>query len=114
MELQWRDGRAAISDIADHRAAEQRAMHPHLMGAAGTRPELEPGAAVGGAQHAIIGDRRLAGRVDYHVPADTPRLLAESGLDAAFGLSRHAGDNRPIDLFDLPFREQPAEAAQCL
>ena len=103
MELQRNLARTAIGDIAHDRTAQYRAMHPDLMGAAGARPELEPGAAIMGAEYAVIGDRRLAGGVDHHMPADPSGLLAQGGLDAAFRLGRHRKKEAPKRL-QFPFR----------
>src|SRR5437763_483943 len=91
-----------------------RAMHPHLMRAAGAWPQFEPGTAVMGAEDAVFGHGGLPLRVDDHAPSGAAGLLAQPRLDAAFRRIGDAGDDRPVDLLDLALGEQPPEPAQCL
>ena len=44
-------------------------MDAQLMGPAGARPQLEPGATAGDAANPVIGDRLLSGGIDDHAPA---------------------------------------------
>ena len=62
-------GQRAIHRLAQDRAAELRAMHPHLVGAPGLRLQLQPAEAIAAAQHAIGRGGRLALRIDHHAPA---------------------------------------------
>ena len=60
---------SAVDGIADDRAAKGRAVDADLVGASGARAQFEPSAAVGSAEHAVVGDRPLASRIDDHPPA---------------------------------------------
>ena len=71
--------------------------------------------AAGPAEHPIVGDRRLAGRVDLHPPAARiARAPGERQLDPALLGGRRAFDHRPVGLVDQARGEQPAEPLQRL
>ena len=103
-----------ISEIANDRAAERRAMDAELMRTAGARPQLKPGAAAVRTEEAIIGHRPLPRWIDDHAPAAAASEFLEPALDPASSLRWLAFDHGPIDLFDEPAGKQRAEAAQRL
>ena len=76
-------------------------MDAQLMGPAGARPQLEPGAIIREAADTIIGDRALSGGIDDHPPAAASAELSEPGLDPALRLGWAALDDGPIDFLHL-------------
>src|SRR5437870_827882 len=89
-------------------------MDAKLVRAAGAWAQLQPGAAVAGAENPIIGNRALSGRIDDHAPSSRACQFLEAGLEPTLGVGRLAFHDSPIDSFHLPARKQGAQPAQRL
>ena len=74
---------ATIDGIAEHRAAEHRAVNTHLMRAPGTRQEFQPRQFIRAPRHAPLGDGCLAGGILHHVPAVPRAPPRERHIDRA-------------------------------
>ena len=93
-------------------------MDAQLVGAPGSRLELEPGdrrvAPLAPAPDAPKCPRRVAFRIDLHPPAALLVEPAEPQVDRAALLGGRANDDRPIGLGDLALLEQEPQFLQSL
>src|SRR3546814_585596 len=89
-----------IFAVADDRMADRRHMNAQLMRAPGEGLKLDPGGAIARAfDHAVAAARELpVFLIDVHLLAAGARLFSERQIDDAVLDSRHADDERPIDL----------------
>src|SRR3546814_11912167 len=79
---------------------DRRHMNAQLMRAPGEGLKLDPGGAIARAfDHAVAAARELpVFLIDVHLLAAGARLFGERQIDDAVLDSRHADDERPIDL----------------